>query len=45
MNVNRQDVNSLTSLVRVCITYFNPHFSPEEPATTICARFTGTRSV
>ena len=25
------------------ITYFNPHFSPEEPATTICARLNSSR--
>lgn len=27
------------------ITYFNPHFVLEEPATTLCGRFTGIRSV
>jgi hypothetical protein len=33
MKTNRYDVNSPTSLVRVYITYFNPHSTPWEPVT------------
>lgn len=32
-------------LPKVNLTYFNPHFSPEDSATILCARFTETRSM
>jgi hypothetical protein len=45
IDVSRSYPQLPTTLAGLCITYFNPHFSPEEPATTLCARFTKIRSV